>query len=991
MHQYLNRLKNRANLLGNQHQKYIRTIEKYFSPLVSSLENAGKLEDIHFWKGTPRLSEEMDIVLSVASSREEKFKFLACYYSLQMLHLNIRSIDVLRLQLTETTNIEQRLPIYKQFMLQSGGDFRTLTAAYMQKLLNLFMNSHQLPEFTLLGVGSLAHQDDIDVGVLDDGSESRKELNIIIHYLSREMFKWATELHFYLTEHVGTQFYTASIQEFKELLDKEIQDFIIITEMINAVPILGSHRLYKKFLHEITFRYHYQHRGNNRFHEAYLRGILGEIRSFLFRKINQNKLNPKDDALRMISGVIFSGKTIFRIHRRNRWEILQALMRKDPSRKHLYSELEKALSFLEIFRQVYQLFVGLEEDIYLDNPGIVDNLQTVAQTLGYNDIGAIRAWDHLLIHYHEFVESAKKNTDKLLEDVQQHVQVISSFTSMANQAKEPEPYRSYPGNLAMDFLRFSKFYRGTKFWDDILHQLKDEKSHLLENLINDFKQLKPHLRNYVIQKYSIAFQQALYPSIAFLTLLAQKKNQLDCQSLSDALIKTFLKALASCEDRVLRLTKVFNWYPKLMNDFLTTLNDKQRYQFSLLIKEDLWEPQSQKYKELLSSLCDIQNNTSHYFKRFFTRIISNHPMYIHYLQDIDSLDQIAKGMLGTIDSLKTFDEQKQQLNNYHDIEFLRVGLRALKGVPLEKIDADFTEFSDNYLQILFDICKQEVIRKIGKYVPTRDLIAIYAAGGHGREQAFDDDYDLIILLNENDEEIRQYCNKIIMMMNCEIIKRGTMPHYRFADHFGHYITLVDDLDRFFAKNEEHNFIDKSQLLGARMIVGSTRFEKEFTTRIIQRHIYDKYSLYIKQMIREMKSRHQDKRNIRVKNLNVKEGIGGLRDIEFLLLMYKAKYQINEPLNYKLINELLKIEPQHRNELQNLIKYRYFLKQVRDLYRLTVSAGNVLKTEYLNPVAKIMGYQSDEQWTATEKLVRDYYRITENVHQIIKKLLVEFEH
>jgi len=118
----------------------------------------------------------------------------------------------------------------------------------------------------------------------------------------------------------------------------------------------------------------------------------------------------------MISGVIFSGKTIFRIHRGNRWEILQALMRKDPSRKYLYSELEKALSFLEIFRQVYQLFVGLEEDIYLDNPGIVDNLQTVAQTLGYNDIGAIRAWDHLLIHYHEFVESAKKTTDKLLED-----------------------------------------------------------------------------------------------------------------------------------------------------------------------------------------------------------------------------------------------------------------------------------------------------------------------------------------------------------------------------------------------------------------------------------------------------------------------------------------------------------------------------------------------------------------------------------------------
>jgi hypothetical protein len=47
LHQYLNRLKERVNLLGNHHQKYIRTIEKYLDPLVECLENEGKLENIH--------------------------------------------------------------------------------------------------------------------------------------------------------------------------------------------------------------------------------------------------------------------------------------------------------------------------------------------------------------------------------------------------------------------------------------------------------------------------------------------------------------------------------------------------------------------------------------------------------------------------------------------------------------------------------------------------------------------------------------------------------------------------------------------------------------------------------------------------------------------------------------------------------------------------------------------------------------------------------
>ena len=144
MHQYFNRLKIRASVLGNHQQKYIRKIEKYLDPLVENLENAGQLENIHLWKGTSKLSEEMDVVLSVASTPEEKLNFLACYYSLQILHLNMRSIDILRLQLKGKSK-EERFTVYKQFMLQTGKEFRILTAAYMKKLINLFSGIKQLP------------------------------------------------------------------------------------------------------------------------------------------------------------------------------------------------------------------------------------------------------------------------------------------------------------------------------------------------------------------------------------------------------------------------------------------------------------------------------------------------------------------------------------------------------------------------------------------------------------------------------------------------------------------------------------------------------------------------------------------------------------------------------------------------------------------------------------------------------------------------------
>ncbi len=980
---YLNRLKERVSKFGNHHHKYVRTIEKYLDPMVRSLENAGRIEDIHLWKGTSRLSQEMDVVLGVANTLEEKLTYLACYYSLQMLHLNLRSTDVLTLNLTAG---EDRVSAYKRFMLQTGAEFKMLTTTYMQKLLDLFFDYKPYPEFTMLSVGSLAHQDDIDVGVLDEGSPEREVLNLVIGKIRHEMFKWATELHFYLSERIGSQFYTSSIREYKEQLDKEAVDFVMITEMLNAVPILGSQRLFEQFEQEIIYRYHYLSHRDNKFHEAYLRGILGEIRSFLLLKINENRLNPKDDALRMISGIIYAGKTIFRIYRGNRWDILDALMRQDSRRKDIYIEIEKVLTFLEIFRHLFQLFIGLEEDIFLNDPATASNMEIVAKTMGYRDVGAINAWDHLLIHYHENVEKAKTLISRLLQDVTEHVKSISIFSNMIKSAWYPEPYRSYPGNLAIDFLKESRFFQGARFWDDVLEALKAEDSHVLENFIKDLRLLKPRHRQIVIEKYGKAARNAIYAMISFLLILIKNKHDLCIEELCKQFNRSFLHNLAECDDRVLRLTKVFRQYPALINEYLHALCIELQQQFASLLDAELWEPEQQQSKQLLVKLCEIHYHTSHYFKRFFTRVVSQYPVYIQYLENASKLAQISKGILSYIDSLTTFEEKKKRLGDYHDLEFLRVGLEALQGVPIEKIDAEFTEFSDSYLQMLFDICKQAVDEKIGGSIPTRDLIAILTAGGYAREQAFDDDFDLIILLNEKDEAIRNYCNQIVVLMNSEIVKRGIMPHYRLADHFGGYITLVDDLEHYFSTQKDEAFIDKSQILGARMIVGSTNFQKQFEARIIQQHIFEKYDQYKDQMLKEMNARHHDKQNIKSHNLNVKEGVGGLRDIEIMLLIYKARYRLKQPVNRKLMETICEVDTKHKDNLCRLNKNFNFLKQLRDLYRLTVFAGNELKIEYLEPAAKIMGYQNNQTEKAVDRLIWDYYLCTKESHEIIEKLL-----
>jgi len=235
----------------------------------------------------------------------------------------------------------------------------------MEKLFGLFLEKEKWPEFVICGVGTKADQDDIDIGIIDDGSERRVEFNKAVGKLRNEMLKRASNLHMYLSEHVGSQSYSASIKEYKELLDQEIHDFVIINEMLGAAPIFGSIRLYYEFKRKITSKYFFKKEKENKHHEGYIRGLLGEIRSLILRQMKTESINPKDDGIRMIKALISVLKTIYNIDENDNWKTIEKLRKEDPKNNYSYSILEKALGFLETFRYLYQLFDVQEEEIFL--------------------------------------------------------------------------------------------------------------------------------------------------------------------------------------------------------------------------------------------------------------------------------------------------------------------------------------------------------------------------------------------------------------------------------------------------------------------------------------------------------------------------------------------------------------------------------------------------------------------------------------------------
>ena len=330
----LTRLTEKTATLGNYNHKYLHVIASNIDKLTTALEKHGKSDGVHLWTYSTEIPGEMDTVLQIAEDDNDRLDLLGCYFGLQFLNMNLRMVDIVKLELTSGP---QRWRTGKRLMLEAGRTFRFITKCYVERLMNIFLGPQSRPEFVMLGVGTRADQDDIDLGIVHQRSEEAEVLNRAIGRLASEMFRKATRLHFHLSEHVGESSFTATLEQYEEILDNNRYDFVMVTEMLGAAVILGSLSLFEEFKNRVTNRFYFDPRKReNRFHEGYLRGILGEIHSLLNRPRPDEVLSPKDDSLRPIKSLLTALKLVHGVNKVNAWGIIDDLKEKNPERVSQY-------------------------------------------------------------------------------------------------------------------------------------------------------------------------------------------------------------------------------------------------------------------------------------------------------------------------------------------------------------------------------------------------------------------------------------------------------------------------------------------------------------------------------------------------------------------------------------------------------------------------------------------------------------------------------
>ena len=979
MKEPLTRLIEKTSTLGNYNRKYVHIISSTVDRLAAALEREGKRNLVHLWHYSLEVPGEMDTVLEVGSTETEKLDFLGCYFALQFLHMNLRMIDIVKLELASGP---ERWRSGKKLMLESGRMFRFLTKNYMGRLLNIFLGDQSVPvEFIILGVGTRADQDDIDLGIICREPADVPRLNRAVARLWSEMFKKATRLHFHLSEHVCGGSFSATINDYEEMLEKGVHNFVIVSEMLGAAPILGDDFLFEDFRRRITDRFYYRpDRKDSRYHEGYLRGILGEIRSQLTRLKTPQVINPKEDALRPIKSLLLALKTVYDVDKVNAWDTIEVLKEKNPKRLDVYSELEQALSFFELFRHLYQIMVAQDEDINLGEPGIEELVAAIAEIMGFEKKGVVDAKDFMLVNYYEFLDKSINAINILSGDLQKHLHGISVVRPILNR----DIYRlsGYQGNLAEDFIRVTKFFRGITYWDDFLTELADPGDIFYNEFVGSFGKLPDKKQLLLARGYVSGARYDPSSILRFLVIVGEKAKTDQSKAVFAYLSRAFIEELRESPDVSASLTHMAYAFPELLNIYLALIDWDSLSQFVSLARTKPYSIDLVPLHNQLLVLCGIHYQSSQFFKRHFVQIMNKYPLYIKNLHNNEKLHEISNGFYGGITTVPSLVERMERLGVYYDLEFVRVSLLAMAGAPCEQTDSEFTEFCDNYAQALYELCQQEVHLNLGYSMGTQDLLALYAAGGHAREQGFDDDYDMIAILDSDDPEQIEYCNRIIGKMNSEILKRGILTHHRFADHFGSYVISFDQMAEYLGGTGDDVFVDKSQILGSRLLDGSRRLDLKLEQEIIYPLIFACAAPYIEQMKEEMRSRHKE--NDSQQCHNIKECCGGLRDIEMLLLMYKTKYKVRDPLTRKFLRRLAEIEPSNAGHFKYIEYHLNFIKKLRDLYRLKVAPRNVIEKENLGFIAPSMGYGDSPG--SGDKLYDDFMSRTREAATEIKKLV-----
>lgn len=252
-----------------------------------------------------------------------------------------------------------------------------------------------------------------------------------------------------------------------------------------------------------------------------------------------------------------------------------------------------------------------------------------------------------------------------------------------------------------------------------------------------------------------------------------------------------------------------------------------------------------------------------------------------------------------------------------------------------------------------------------------DDIALVAVGGYGRGELHPySDIDLLILLHPGTHAKYQQQIETFLTFLWDI-----------GLNVGHSVRTVDECVQL-AKDD---ITIATNLMESRPLTGSQPLFAAMFEKTGPEHIWPS-SEFFASKLKEQISRHH-KYHDTAYNLepNVKEGPGGLRDIQMIGWVAKRHFGATT------LKDLLCHDFLTETELQTLTSCQDFLWQVRYALHITANRSeDRLLFDYQHTLARQFGYRDEANRLAVEHFMKDYYRAIMELSRLNEMLLQLFE-
>ncbi|MCF6283195.1 MAG: [protein-PII] uridylyltransferase, partial [Candidatus Polarisedimenticolaceae bacterium] len=257
------------------------------------------------------------------------------------------------------------------------------------------------------------------------------------------------------------------------------------------------------------------------------------------------------------------------------------------------------------------------------------------------------------------------------------------------------------------------------------------------------------------------------------------------------------------------------------------------------------------------------------------------------------------------------------------------------------------------------------------HIENENDLALIAVGGYGRGELHPySDVDIMILLRKEPDKAL-----------CEVIEPFLTFLWDIGLEIGHSVRTVDD-----CINESRQDITvATNLMEARLLTGPISLFQEMWEATSPGNIWNSQDFF-KEKWNEQRQRHS-RFDDSAYNLepNIKEGPGGLRDIQ--MIGWVAKRHFGAESMYGLVRHGFLTKPEFHTlrEGQDLIWRIRFA-----LHLLTKRREDRLLFDYQKTIATQFGYEDNEKDLAVEQLMQSYYRTVLELNRLNEMLLQLFQ-